>query len=60
MKSVLPHSLSLEWKPRQKKRVDFGSQIRSYVLDRDEVVDHRTGKRASARAVLEGNVDLLR
>lgn len=34
--------------------------VRSYKLDEDVVVDHRTGRRASARRVLDGDIDIVR
>ena len=62
MKNLQPKALSDRevWTPRQMKANAFGSQVRSYVLDRNEVIDHRTGKRAEASAVLNGNVNLIR
>lgn len=47
------------WTPRQTKPNAFGSQIRSYVMDRNEVIDHRTGKRADVMDVLSGKVELI-
>lgn len=45
---------------QDKPRAVFGSQIRSYVLDRDRrVVDHRTGIVADPNVVLRGRIDAL-
>lgn len=35
-------------------------RIRTYNFDRSEVVDHRTGKRAPLKKVLDGDLDLLK
>lgn len=41
-----------------KKRIEWGSQIRSYVLDDRRVKDHRTGVQTSnVEAVLDGKID---
>ncbi|MGV3559661.1 peptide chain release factor 2 [Larkinella arboricola] len=41
-----------------KKKIEWGSQIRSYVLDDRRVKDHRTGYQTSnTEAVLNGNLD---
>jgi peptide chain release factor 2 len=41
-----------------KKRVEWGSQIRSYVLDDRRIKDHRTGYETSdIRSVLDGNIN---
>ncbi|WP_128545389.1 peptide chain release factor 2 [Larkinella soli] len=41
-----------------KKRIEWGSQIRSYVLDDRRVKDHRTGFQTSnTEAVLDGDLD---
>jgi peptide chain release factor 2 len=43
---------------KQKKRIEWGSQIRSYVLDDRRVKDHRTGHQTSqVEAVLDGKID---
>jgi peptide chain release factor 2 len=43
---------------KQKKRIEWGSQIRSYVLDDRRVKDHRTGHQTSqVEAVLDGRID---
>lgn len=34
--------------------------VRTYKLDEDLAVDERTGRKASARAVLDGNLNLMR
>jgi peptide chain release factor 2 len=40
-----------------KKNIDFGSQIRSYVLDDRRVTDHRTGYKVyNPEAVLDGDI----
>jgi peptide chain release factor 2 len=41
-----------------KKKIEWGSQIRSYVLDDRRVKDHRTGYQTSnTEAVLDGDLD---
>lgn len=41
-----------------KKRIEWGSQIRSYVLDDRRIKDHRTGVQTSnIEAVLDGRID---
>ncbi len=41
-----------------KKRIEWGSQIRSYVFDDRRVKDHRTGFQTSAvEAVMDGDLD---
>jgi peptide chain release factor 2 len=43
---------------KQKKKIEWGSQIRSYVLDDRRVTDHRTGYQTSnPDAVLDGKLD---
>jgi peptide chain release factor 2 len=44
-----------------KKAIEWGSQIRSYVLDRQYVKDHRTGEtRHDPDAILDGDIiDLI-
>jgi peptide chain release factor 2 len=43
---------------KQKKKIEWGSQIRSYVLDDRRVKDHRTGHQTSqVEAVLDGRID---
>jgi hypothetical protein len=37
-----------------------GNAVRTYKLDEDIAVNERTGKKASARAVLDGNLSLIR
>ncbi|MDR0793257.1 MAG: peptide chain release factor 2, partial [Chitinophagaceae bacterium] len=40
-----------------KKKIEWGSQIRSYVLDDRRVLDHRTGhKTYNPEAVLDGDL----
>lgn len=39
-----------------KRRATFANQKRSYVLDRDEVTDHRTGVKQSAKRTLNGDL----
>ncbi len=42
----------------QKKKIEWGSQIRSYVLDDRRVKDHRTGCETSdTQGVLDGDID---
>ena len=36
-----------------------GDKVRTIAIQRDQVVDHRTGKRISAKAFLRGNLDGL-
>ena len=41
-----------------KKRIEWGSQIRSYVFDDRRVKDHRTGHQTSnVEAVMDGDLD---
>jgi peptide chain release factor 2 len=41
-----------------KQKIEWGSQIRSYVLDDRRVKDHRTGYQTSnTEAVLDGDID---
>ena len=41
-----------------KKKIEWGSQIRSYVFDDRRVKDHRTGVQTSAvEAVMDGGLD---
>jgi peptide chain release factor 2 len=41
-----------------KKRIEWGSQIRSYVFDDRRVKDHRTGYQTSnVDAVMDGDLD---
>lgn len=43
---------------KQKKKIEWGSQIRSYVLDDRRVKDHRTNHQTSqVEAVLDGKID---
>ena len=43
---------------KQKKKIEWGSQIRSYVFDDRRVKDHRTGCQTSAvEAVMDGDID---
>lgn len=43
---------------KQKKKIEWGSQIRSYVLDDRRVKDHRTNHQTSnVEAVLDGRID---
>ena len=43
---------------KSKKRIEWGSQIRSYVFDDRRVKDHRTGHQTSAvDAVMDGDID---
>jgi len=47
-------------KEGQKKKIEWGSQIRSYVLDDRRVKDHRTGCQTSnPDAVLDGDLDMF-
>ena len=42
-------------KLRQKKQATFGNQLRSYILPRDQIRDHRTGKKhGNAASILSG------
>jgi peptide chain release factor 2 len=42
----------------EKKRIEWGSQIRSYVFDDRRVKDHRTGHQTSnVDAVMDGDLD---
>lgn len=42
----------------EKKRIEWGSQIRSYVFDDRRVKDHRTGHQTSnVDAVMDGELD---
>ena len=44
----------------QKKKIEWGSQIRSYVLDDRRVKDHRTGYQTSdTQGVLDGDLNLF-
>lgn len=44
----------------QKKKIEWGSQIRSYVFDDRRVKDHRTGVQTSnVDAVMDGDIDLF-
>ncbi len=36
-----------------------GDKVRTVAIQRDDVVDHRTGKRMSAKAYLRGAIDNL-
>lgn len=43
---------------KSKKRIEWGSQIRSYVFDDRRVKDHRTGHQTSAvESVMDGDID---
>ena len=43
---------------KQKKKIEWGSQIRSYVMDDRRVKDHRTGYQTSnVEAVMNGEID---
>ena len=43
---------------KQKKKIEWGSQIRSYVFDDRRVKDHRTGCQTSnVEAVMNGEID---
>ena len=43
---------------KQKKKIEWGSQIRSYVFDDRRVKDHRTGHQTSnVEAVMDGEID---
>ncbi len=45
---------------KQKKKIEWGSQIRSYVLDDRRVKDHRTGYQTSdTQGVLDGDLNLF-
>lgn len=48
-------------KTRRTKPLKFGGvSRRSYVLDRNEAIDHRTGKTAQAKRILDGDIEALR
>ncbi len=47
-------------KTRRKKPIRFGSQRRDYILDRNIVIDRKTGKTADPKRVLNGDLDVLR
>ena len=44
---------------REAPRAKFGSQVRTYRLDEDTVIDHRSGRRARAAQVLGGQLERL-
>lgn len=44
----------------RKKLISNKKQIRTYNYQRDEVIDHRTGKRANLKRVLDGDINLLK
>jgi peptide chain release factor 1 len=44
----------------RKEQIKPGKAIRTYNFARDEVVDHRTGKKANLKKVLNGNLNLLK
>ena len=56
-------NFSTEWKNRQrlrleKKKIEWGSQIRSYVFDDRRVKDHRTNYQTSdVNGVMDGKID---
>lgn len=44
----------------RKEQINDNKPIRTYNFKRNEVVDHRTGKRANLEKVLNGDIDLLK
>ena len=44
----------------RKEQIKAQRALRTYNYARSEVVDHRTGKRANLRKVLDGDIDLLK
>jgi hypothetical protein len=49
------------YKPRQYKLVTGHVPIRrTYVLDRNEVKDHQSGKTVEPKRVLDGDLDILK
>ena len=40
-----------------KKKIEWGSQIRSYVFDDRRVKDHRTGQTSDVNGVMDGDID---
>ena len=44
----------------RKEQIQDKKAIRTYNYPRNEVVDHRTGKRANLKKVMDGNLDLLK
>ena len=69
MSSAFCRLFEREWQKRQEemaklrgeqKAIEWGSQIRSYVLDKQYVKDHRTGlMRHDPDKVLDGDLDDL-
>lgn len=56
-----PSSKGKSHKPRQYKLVTGHVPTRrTYVLDRNEVKDHQTGKTAEPKRVLDGDLDILK
>ena len=48
-------------KPRSVIPIRSARQRRTYFLDRNEVVDHRTGKRSSeAKRIIDGELELIK
>ena len=44
---------------RRKEQIGRHAVMRTYNFARNEVKDHRTGKKANLKKVLEGNIELL-
>jgi protein subunit release factor A len=44
----------------RKEQIKDKKAIRTYNYPRNEVVDHRTGKRANLKKVMDGDLDLLK
>lgn len=44
----------------RKEQIKDKKTLRTYNYQRNEVVDHRTGKRANLKRVMDGNLDLLK
>lgn len=45
---------------QRKKLIKNKGNLRTYNYPRNEVVDHRTGKRANLKKVMDGDLDLLK
>ena len=49
-----------ETNDNRKKQIQNTSTTRTYNYPRNQVIDHRTGKKANLEKVMKGNLDLLK
>jgi peptide chain release factor 1 len=60
LQSAAQANLAKTKKARRDVKIHDHTRIRTYNYIRNEVIDHRTGKRASLKGVMSGRLDLLK